>query len=201
MHGQPHTGGAEGVTNAQAAAPQVELVHVDISDLLLEPHHIGGELVAAHGLDVGKDLTGKSLVIFQDGDVTELELHHVKDLGCGVGRSEEELVLGVLGHVGEGAEVGLGGESELLGLLLGHNEAGRGAVSQVGGVSGGHGAVGLDEGGLELGHLLLTGNPDAVIKTHEVLAFGNFNGNNVGQVARLLGLLCVCMRASKEKKT
>ena len=37
----------------------------------------------------------------------------------------------VLGHVGEGTEVGLGPESELLGLLLGHDETGGGAVSKV----------------------------------------------------------------------
>ena len=59
--------------------------------------------------------------------------------------------------------------------------------------------MGLDEGGLELGHLLLAGNSDAVIKRDEVLAFGNFHGNNIGQVTILLSLLCRLVGASKEE--
>ena len=62
--------------------------------------------------------------------------------------------LRILRDIGVTSEIGLGLEPELLGLVLGHDEAGGGAVGQVGGVGGGHGAVGLDEGGLELGHLL-----------------------------------------------
>ena len=73
------------------------------------------------------------------------------------------MVLGVLRHVCVGPEVCLGLESQLFGLLLGHDESGGGAVGQVGRVGGRHRPLGLDEGGLQLGQLLGWGDADSVV--------------------------------------
>ena len=78
--------------------------------------------------------------------------------------------LGILGNIGVASEVGLWLESQLLGLVLGHDKAGGGAVGQVGGVGSGHGSVGLHKGRLQFGHLLLRGHADAVVLSDEILA-------------------------------
>ena len=57
----------------------------------------------------------------------------VQDLGRGVGRAEEELLLGVLGDKGRLAEVGQRLVAKLLGLGLGHQQTRAGAWGKGGG--------------------------------------------------------------------
>jgi len=69
MHGEPHPCGTEWMPNAKAASPQVELVKIDVSHLLLQTHMVLAEFVASHGFDVGQDLASKCFVILQDRDI------------------------------------------------------------------------------------------------------------------------------------
>ncbi len=91
--------------------------------------------------------------------------------------------LRVLRHVGVGPQVGLGLEPHGLGPLLSHDEAGGGAVRQVGGVGRRHSSVRLHEGGLQLRHLLLGGDANPVVRRDEILGLRHLDRHQVREVA------------------
>lgn len=61
-------------------------------------------------------------------NVAQLQTRTLQDLRNAVRRSQQQLVHGILRHVQEVAQVRLGLQTQLLGLLLGHDHAGRSAV-------------------------------------------------------------------------
>ena len=60
MHGEPDSGGSEGVSDAEGAAPVVQLLHWDPANLLLQAEVVLAEVVRVQRVDVGQKLrTGK----------------------------------------------------------------------------------------------------------------------------------------------
>ena len=130
------------------------------------------------------------------------------------------LLEGIAGDKGPVADVALGFESEFEGLrrgkrsdvlnylvvfcslglvlarshlLLAHDERGGSTVGEEGGVGGGVGSVGLDEGGVQAGDLLVGGGLDAV------LGVGAVEGHDLSVVPVLLvGLGSVAVRSDGE---
>merc|ERR1712117_255690 len=62
-------------------------------------------------------------MVLEHRDITHLKFHHVQHLGGGVGWSKQQLILGILRHIGEGSEVCFRFESKLLGFVLSHDES------------------------------------------------------------------------------
>eukprot|EP00128_Syssomonas_multiformis_P013649 Colp12_sorted_trinity150504_noHs@28031 len=191
------TSGTEGVTNGEGTTPKVELVHGDIANLALA--HVGlAELLRAHGLHVGEDLTGKGLVVLEDGDVLEGKASTGKHLGGGVGRAKEELLLGVVTDVHKLTEVSLGLEAKGKSLLLRHDEGSRCTVSQERGVGGGDGTMRLNEGRLKSAELLNGADTNTVVSADGGALAGDGHRDDVGEVALLGGLVGHDVRAESK---
>lgn len=153
---QAASSGPKGVTKGEGSSPEVHFIIWDGPDLGRIVQLVLGKLVRAHGGLVGQDLTGKGLVDLKHPNVGELEPSLLEQLVGGVGRAQQQLILGVLRNVDVVTEVSEGLVTELLGLALRHQENSRGTVGQKGGVSSRHGSVGLHEGGFQ-GRELLQG--------------------------------------------
>ena len=69
VHRQSDSGGSERVTDGERTAPKVQFVHGDLADLFAPAHNVLGRPVRVHGLQVGQDLAGEGLVVFEDVNV------------------------------------------------------------------------------------------------------------------------------------
>ena len=56
MHGEPDSGGSEGVSDAEGSAPVVQLLHGDPAHLLLQAEVVLAKVVRVQGVDVGQKL-------------------------------------------------------------------------------------------------------------------------------------------------
>lgn len=89
-------------------------------------------------------------------NVLQLQLQGAQDFVRGVGGSQQQLLERIRGHIRPSSDVGLGLVAELQGLLLGHDEGGGGTVREERRVRRCVRAVRLDEGGGQLGHLVVS---------------------------------------------
>ena len=71
VHCQSNSCSSKRMAKRQATAPQVEFACVDCANLLLEAHHLCGEFVAVHGLEIGEDLASKCLMVLKHVDVAK----------------------------------------------------------------------------------------------------------------------------------
>ncbi|GMT17342.1 hypothetical protein PFISCL1PPCAC_8639 [Pristionchus fissidentatus] len=196
---ESHSGGSEGVSDRQRAAPSVDLLHVQTAELARATHESLAEVVRVEGVEVGEHLAGECLVDLEDVDVGQFEARLLDDLGNDVGGRQQQLVLRVLGHVLVSSEVGLGLESVSERVLLSHEECGGGAVGEERGVGGSDGSVGFDEGGLEGRQLLEGRDADSVIglDSNGLLSIHKY-GHDIAHLASSRRRLGQRVRADRE---
>ena len=88
--------GAEGVTDGQRAAEQVQLVEWHFAHHTWYADALRAELLAVERRQVGQHLAGERLVQLPHVDVSDGEIVAVQQLSDGVGRAKQQLLLRVL---------------------------------------------------------------------------------------------------------
>lgn len=122
MHAQSHSCCREGMPNGQRASPVVPLIQIWIPHLLAQPHVGLAEPIRIHSFEICNDLSSKSLMNLPCVDVIELEIGLLEDLRNAIGRSQEQLINGVLRDVEEISEICLRLESQFLGLCFSRDQ-------------------------------------------------------------------------------
>mmetsp|Transcript_12909 Transcript_12909/g.47804 ORF Transcript_12909/g.47804 Transcript_12909/m.47804 type:complete len:345 (+) Transcript_12909:1783-2817(+) len=138
----------------QRAAQRVQLVHGYVSHLLRSAKILLRKLVRPQGREVAKHLPSEGLVELKDVNVAHRHAELGENLVRAVGRPKKEIFEGIHRHERPAAQVRLGLESQLEGLLLAHDQSRRRPIGQKGGVRRRVRPVRLDEGWSQAGKLL-----------------------------------------------